>query len=274
MPSHKHLCNSFRFEPRYTTYNGRYGVRAYQERVLAPRTVAAPARRPAHRVACRYVPCGGSLARALMNSDDAVGVNNQSEDQSNNQSNDQSESAKDGAASEDAIVRTATKLLVGVFAAADVDDSHGSLHAQQVLRNLDAALQTADHFLTPERRLACRLAALLHDADDAKYFKRAPATDGDGSDAAFPNAAAVAGAAGASASIVADALRMISWVSCSKNANRVPAEAEAEPELLWPRWADRLEAVGEVGVARCYLYALHTVRAAAATHTARHYRGP
>ena len=46
-------------------------------------------------------------------------------------------------------------------------------------------------------------------------------------------------------------------VSCSANGNSCPPEAAEHPELLWPRWADRLEAVGEVGVARCYMYNLH-----------------
>ena len=31
-------------------------------------------------------------------------------------------------------------------------------------------------------------------------------------------------------------------------------QAQEEPELLWPRWADRLEAAGEIGVARCYMH--------------------
>ena len=62
--------------------------------------------------------------------------------------------------------------------------------------------------------------------------------------------------AGAAPAVVADALRMISLVSCSANGNSLPADAVARPELLWPRWSDRLEATGEVGVARCYLYNL------------------
>ena len=50
---------------------------------------------------------------------------------------------------------------------------------------------------------------------------------------------------------------MISLVSCSSNGNAAPPEARTSPELLWPRWADRLEASGEVGVVRCYRYNLH-----------------
>lgn len=36
----------------------------------------------------------------------------------------------------------------------------------------------------------------------------------------------------------------------SKNGNSVPDDAVREPELLWPRWADRLEATGEIGILR------------------------
>ena len=56
--------------------------------------------------------------------------------------------------------------------------------------------------------------------------------------------------------IVADALKMIDLVSCSANGNSCPEACTAEPELLWPRWADRLEAAGEIGVARCYMHNL------------------
>jgi hypothetical protein len=45
---------------------------------------------------------------------------------------------------------------------------------------------------------------------------------------------------------------MISYVSASANGNRVPERAESEPYLLWPRWCDRLEAIGPIGAVRCY----------------------
>ncbi|CAK0809368.1 unnamed protein product [Prorocentrum cordatum] len=54
--------------------------------------------------------------------------------------------------------------------------------------------------------------------------------------------------------VAEDVLRMIGLVSCSANGNSAPPEASAEPELLWPRWADRLEATGEIGVVRCWQY--------------------
>ena len=64
-------------------------------------------------------------------------------------------------------------------------------------------------------------------------------------------------AAGAQEKIIDDVVRMIDWVSCSKNGNACPEAARTQPELLWPRWADRLEAAGEIGVARCYMHNCH-----------------
>ena len=49
---------------------------------------------------------------------------------------------------------------------------------------------------------------------------------------------------------------MISMVSASGNGNRVPAEALENPELLWVRFCDRLEAIGPIGAVRCYQYAI------------------
>ncbi len=200
----------------------------------------------------------------------------------------------------DAVVARAKVLVRELYDAAGVDDSHGTLHVLKVLGNLEAALEagvreegdsgvskvetggvaaaaTTDDAETaraaaaaaaapaaapsaprsrrtvaPARAMACRLAALLHDADDKKYF---PATC-----TSYANAERIAHHAGAPRPVVAEVLRMIDWVSCSHNGNQCPPEARLEPELLWPRWADRLEAVGEIGVARCYLYNCHKVR--------------
>lgn len=151
------------------------------------------------------------------------------------------------------IVSRATALVQQLYQSAGVDDSHGTKHVLQVLHNLDMALLHAPNpaSISESRRLACRLAALLHDADDSKYFPATAAT--------YANAVDIATHAGASPDVVQDMKRMISYVSCSHNGNSVPPEARDSPELLWPRWADRLEAVGKIGVARCYMYNKHKV---------------
>ena len=47
---------------------------------------------------------------------------------------------------------------------------------------------------------------------------------------------------------------MISHVSASVNGNKVPPCAFEKPWFLWPRWSDRLEAIGTIGMVRCYQY--------------------
>ena len=49
-------------------------------------------------------------------------------------------------------------------------ESHGITHALAVLNNLDQAILAAQTPLNDDLNLAMRLAALLHDADDRKYF--------------------------------------------------------------------------------------------------------
>ncbi len=75
--------------------------------------------------------------------------------------------------------------------------------------------------------MAVRLAALLHDADDRKYFKV--------DNGQFPHAACIATDAGASDAVVAEMLKMIMLVSCSKNGNNVPNDITGQPEWLFLR---------------------------------------
>ena len=50
---------------------------------------------------------------------------------------------------------------------------------------------------------------------------------------------------------------MISLVSAAKNGNEVNERCKESPEFLYPRYCDRLESLGRVGIARCYLYNLN-----------------
>ena len=145
-------------------------------------------------------------------------------------------------------VLKATQLLNQLCLQHQVDSTHGIDHAKRVLQHVNQAIDASARKLTTNRVLALQLAALLHDADDRKYFKP-------NGDFLYPNALAIAETTGVNQEIISDMIEMISWVSCSKNGNKIPEKAKTEPELLWPRYADRLEATGEIGIARCYLYA-------------------
>jgi len=63
-----------------------------------------------------------------------------------------------------------------VLNAADVPESHGLSHALKVLDNLQNALKSnvkgtwKKIKISSERQMAMQLGALLHDADDKKYF--------------------------------------------------------------------------------------------------------
>ena len=47
---------------------------------------------------------------------------------------------------------------------------------------------------------------------------------------------------------------MIKYVSSSKNRNEISAECQQYPWLLIPRYCDRIEAIGTIGLERTYRY--------------------
>lgn len=95
--------------------------------------------------------------------------------------------------------------------------------------------------------LALRLAALLHEADDHKYFKEEEKN-------ARRILKEVLSDLEEAKKIEDEVEEMISYVSASGNGNKVPERAIGDPSLLWPRFCDRLEAIGLVGAVRCYQF--------------------
>ena len=156
--------------------------------------------------------------------------------------------------------RVATNMLRVICRRHNVDDSHGVGHALIVLRHAENAITSvmqkspAAYDKWPvHRSLAIRLAALLHDADDHKYFAANSHNAADILDvvlAEHPNAYM----------IKKEALMMISFVSASSNGDNVPEEANVCPEFLIPRYADRLESSGLIGIKRCYDYSMERKR--------------
>jgi len=157
------------------------------------------------------------------------------------------------------VVENAKSALHNFYAKhPEVDVSHGEYHALRVLHHATQAVASAGDDAVvawgTDVALAVLLAALLHDVDDRKYFPTS------GADAApYPNARRLlASIDGVSVPTADAAIAMIALVSCSANGNTVPADIAAAGtyHLLIPRWADRLEAVGVIGVVRCYQYTL------------------
>lgn len=130
----------------------------------------------------------------------------------------------------------------------EIKASHGLDH---VLRVYEHACRAVEAHQPPLSFLQCseiKVAALLHDVDDGKYFPQHED---------YENARVILGQCpDLNQSSVDIILSMIGWVSCSKNGNRVPLRVRNNESyhLLIPRWADRLEAVGPIGVVRCYQY--------------------
>jgi uncharacterized protein len=149
-------------------------------------------------------------------------------------------------------------MLSKVLNEAEVPESHGLGHAEKVLDNLRNALKSNAEagterriIIKPEKEAALKLGALLHDADDKKYFPQ---------NKAYENATSILDKClidqtELDAEIVKElTFEMISYVSASDNGNIVPKRAQKHPELLWVRYSDRLEAIGTIGAVRCWQY--------------------
>ena len=142
-----------------------------------------------------------------------------------------------------------------------IKESHGLSHALAVHAHAVRALACIEPPLSDHEAAEIEIAALLHDVDDYKYFprvvERASTRINDLAES-HPNAIKICQAANIPTGVISieRTLKMISWVGCSENGNSVPDEVASSDSyhLLIPRWADRLEAVGAIGVVRCYKY--------------------
>jgi len=137
------------------------------------------------------------------------------------------------------------------------DPAHDVKHVEAVTAHVKQALLEEDS-LDDRHKSVAVMAALLHEADDEKLFP------GSGINATntrrilaqcLPVAiesGAVPGGKEAQASITDEVVEVIDRVSARKNKDAgVPKGKEWQ---LIVRDADRIEAVGEVGIARCFAY--------------------
>jgi len=124
------------------------------------------------------------------------------------------------------------------------DPAHSMEHILAVTQHVKGSVAEASYGET--RDFLVVMAAILHEADDVKLFKA------DGSDNARKILNAVLGDCAEKAQVCDDIVEIVDLVSARKNKNSsVPA---GEDWKLLVRDADRIEAVGDVGIARCYAY--------------------
>ena len=122
-----------------------------------------------------------------------------------------------------------------------VSPCHGIEHAKIVMDHSRRALQFYD--ISDEDKLLVEYAALLHDFDDRKFFP---------SHLNYDNLRQVLSTK--SGDFVDKVIYMVSIVSSSKNGDSIPLNVYGKEWMLIPRYADRIEAIGIIGIERCYTY--------------------
>uniref|UniRef100_A0A6C0C822 Nucleoside phosphorylase domain-containing protein n=1 Tax=viral metagenome TaxID=1070528 RepID=A0A6C0C822_9ZZZZ len=132
-------------------------------------------------------------------------------------------------------------LVEKLFVQLNICKSHSIDHIKRVLDHTINAL--VHEQLSLKTKFLIRLASILHDVDDLKFVDTV----------SYANAKQIL--TGHVCNEDMDlVIEMISYVSASVNGNTIPNRAKLFPWLLIPRYADRLEAVGIIGVIRCYQY--------------------
>lgn len=194
------------------------------------------------------------------------------------------------------ICRCLEGLRVLLLGATGVTAGHDVEHSVRVLLHANAAALVQKPSLSAQELRTVRVAAALHDADDTKVFKVSTPVPSDAPlSLKYPRATAIIRIAYSDTpfssssflsippsdstpqnddcddaqlkSLVSTALSIISVVSTSANGNAVPEGIP--PWHLIVRHADRLEALGLVGLQRCYDYTIATGRPLALPITLR-----
>jgi uncharacterized protein len=134
---------------------------------------------------------------------------------------------------------------------AHYDASHDYHHIQRVLRTAQT-IEAREQTLNPTTRYRSHiiaLASLLHDVGDKKYLK--PGQDG------TIMVEEVLVGCGADTALAKEVQIIVNHVSYSgevKDAARVQRCLSQYPELGVVQDADRLDAIGAVGIGRCFAY--------------------
>ena len=142
-------------------------------------------------------------------------------------------------------IKHSVDLLEEILVSNDVSPCHGIIHAKVVMYHAFNALEATDFAISLEEKSVILLAALLHDADDGKFFPK---------HTNYENLRKILADSGKTPDFIEQVVYIVSIVSASKNGDNVPPEVKGKEWMLIPRYADRLEAIGLVGIDRCLTY--------------------
>ena len=127
-----------------------------------------------------------------------------------------------------------------------VGKDHDISHALLVMNNCKNAILESKEKYSIENTQNMLLASILHDADDHKLF----------STKNNDNLKKIMKIAGYSKETIMKVVEMVELVSSSKNGDRLPKNKKDYYKVI-PRYSDRLEAIGMIGIARTFSYTIH-----------------
>lgn len=131
------------------------------------------------------------------------------------------------------------------------DEGHGYSHFIAVYNHAKKAITAEDEEFDKETERMILLASLLHDVDDCKFFEDPDKTN-------YANARKLLLTENLSKKEIETIIQMISLVSCSKNGN---SKQIGLPDWMFiPRWCDRLESSGQIGIERLLSYGKYVNR--------------
>ena len=135
--------------------------------------------------------------------------------------------------------------------ASQIDSSHGINHYLTVVQNISYALEYTTLHVTDREKLLVKLAGLLHDIDDHKYF---PSHHNFENARKFLEKDSIQKIDNITRNDISTILLMIHLVSSSTHGDTMPLGI---PEwYLYPRYADRLESLGLIGLERTLEYTI------------------
>lgn len=143
----------------------------------------------------------------------------------------------------DQLISEATDYVKEICQQHKIDETHALNHALNVMKHVKQSIINDTRFhLDAQTQIDLLLTSLLHDLDDHKYYSN----DSHNAQTFLETR------------LCEDRVqRILSWIgyiSTSKNGNHIPNDAILAPWILWPRYCDRIEAVGKVGIARVIEY--------------------